>query len=342
MQLSRTFNVFACVLLSLCLFIGCSKKADENEKTDKTETSTPKVSQNTDTDTNTDTTKPAISVASVNGVTISSDELDKELTRIQQRFYTSANMSEDQKSQVKGEILKILINNELFYQASQELNITSSDDEINEGLKRALEQYPNTDAFNNTFTRDDIEKKLSVEKFISQAFSDTTIITDEQARKYYQDNIADFTRPEQVFTSQIFVSFTEQADQAQKQESLERIKGIQNQLKEGKAFAELADQFNEGKQKLPGGQLGYIVRGQLDPTLENAIFDLEKDQISDIIETSNGYSIVTISDKKPLYIFPFEEISEKLKAYLKQKEVQKKIDTFITTSRETAKIETFL
>nr|MBF0222028.1 peptidyl-prolyl cis-trans isomerase [Desulfobulbaceae bacterium] len=331
MQLNRSLHVFTCVLLSLLLFTACSKKAEETETTAKKETQS--------VDTSPEATTP---VASINGFTISNVELDKELTRIQQRFYTSANMSDAQKNQVKGEILKILINNELFYQASQELEISPTDEEIDLGLKSALEQYPNTDAFNNTFTREDIIKKIAVEKFISEAFSDKTIITDEQANSYYQENIADFTRPEQVFTSQIHVPFTAQSDQAQKQQALETINNIQEQLKAGKAFAELAEQYNEGKQKLPGGQLGYIVRGQLDPVLETALFALEENQFSDVIETANGYYIVTISDKKPLYVFPFDEISEKLKAYLKQKEVQKKIDTFITTQRETAKIEIFL
>ena len=80
----------------------------------------------------------------------------------------------------------------------------------------------------------------------------------------------------------------------------------------------------------------------IDPDFEKAVFALNPNQFSDIVLTRSGYHLITISDKKPPHVFPLAEIAQKLEAFLKQKETQKKIDYFIAEKREEAKIITNL
>lgn len=332
MQLSKRLRLLICPLLIAPILIssGCSKKSEDTKEVTKKDASVeiPVVQRKF--------------AALVNGTEISNEELDRELKRIQQRFYSSATMSSEQQASVKKEILEILINNELLFQASQKLTIDPTQEEIDTDLKKAQVMYPTTEKFTNTFTADDIKKKLSIEKYISQAFSDTTVITDEMAKEYYQSHIEDFTRPEQVFVSHILIAAPGSAPEEQQQKALEKITDIQSQLQSGTSFKELADKYSDDPKKMEGGQIGYVVHGQYDAEFENAAFSLALNEYSNIIKTKYGYHILTVSDKKDEYVFPFEEIAEKLKSYLKQKEVQKKIDNFITSQRATTNITRYL
>lgn len=279
--------------------------------------------------------------AVINETPITRIELATELDRIKQRFYNATPMPDQQAAQIEGEILEIMIGGELLYQASTKDNIQVSDQEIKEQMAKSKTDFPDTDKFKNTFTEKDIRKKIATEKFIAKTFADTTTITDEQGRKYYETNLADFTRPEQVLIHHILLKVKEDASKEEKNKAMAKLKEIQKELEKGGVFAELAKKYSEDTSGPSGGMMGFVLRGQTEKPFEEAAFSLDSDKTA-IVQTKAGVHLIKVTDKKPTEVVPYEDVAEKLRNFLKQQEIQRKIDTFIKEERQKAKIELFL
>ncbi|MGZ7031566.1 MAG: peptidylprolyl isomerase, partial [Thermoanaerobaculia bacterium] len=57
-----------------------------------------------------------------------------------------------------------------------------------------------------------------------------------------------------------------------------------------------------------GGDLGWNARGVLDPTFEEAAFNMRPGIVSGIIETRFGYHLIFVEDKKPAGQASFDEV----------------------------------
>src|SRR4029077_6884885 len=77
-------------------------------------------------------------------------------------------------------------------------------------------------------------------------------------------------------------------------------------LKQGESFEDLALRFSDGPNASRGGRLGLVRQGELLPGIERAIANLVPGGISDMIETSEGFHIVRLEDKKPKQFRPYE------------------------------------
>jgi peptidyl-prolyl cis-trans isomerase C len=280
-------------------------------------------------------------VAYVSDSPISRQELDAEMSRLKQRFYNTTK-SEKQNEQMKKEVLEILIGGKILYMSSQDKGIKVTSQEIDAGMDKTRKDYPDTEKFKNNFTKSDIKQKIAIDKFITMEFADTTVISDDDSKKYYNANIDDFTRPAKVLASHILIKTSRKASQEEKDAAMQKIEEVQKKLQNGADFAELAKEYSDDKSKDNGGSLGYFMKGQMVKPFEEAAFKLGKDEVSDIVTTEFGYHIIKVEDKKPAVIIPYKDVEAKLKTYLKQRAIQAKIEKFIADKRKALKIETYL
>ena len=74
---------------------------------------------------------------------------------------------------------------------------------------------------------------------------------------------------------------------------------IVDQLKRGAPFGALAQQFSQGATAQAGGELGWVLPGSLDPTLDNALEKLQTRQFSEPIRSTSGWHILYVIDRRP-------------------------------------------
>lgn len=308
-----SLNICCIILISLIVFSGCGRIKKD----------------------------PKYTAAIVNGKAITRVTFDNEINRIKQRFQEKTPANINQIDDIQMEVLEILIGGELLYQASQENSINVSKKDIDAELARISKQFPETETFKTTFTKEDIQRKLAIEKFIKTQFADTTIISDEESKTYYQNNLDDFTKPEQVMASHILLTL-KLDDEAQRETAKQTLTKIKERILAGEDFATLAKQNSHDSTAKNGGALGYFMRGQMTENFEKAAFALEKGEVSDIVETEFGFHLIKVLDKKPTVVISYEEIADKLKAYLKQQQIQKKVDNFIKEQRKAANVEVII
>lgn len=145
--------------------------------------------------------------------------------------------------------------------------------------------------------RDEIKAQRMVEELQRKKFSGMTI-SNEEVRKFYetyQDSLP--TIPAEIEVAHIVIR--PKIDSLSKNSSLEKIKRIEAELKNGADFSELAMRYSEdpGSAK-EGGDLGFVRRGEFVRRFEEAAFALKEGAISGIVETEFGYHIIKLLEKR--------------------------------------------
>jgi len=117
----------------------------------------------------------------------------------------------------------------------------------------------------------------------------------EQFYKNYQDSLPQVK--ETVDISHILKQV--KAGTTSRQNALEKIRFIQNQLNNGADFAELAKKYSQDLGTASrGGDLGFTSRGDFVKEFEVTAYSLEPGEISDIVETQFGFHIIKLAERR--------------------------------------------
>ena len=71
-----------------------------------------------------------------------------------------------------------------------------------------------------------------------------------------------------------------------------QIGALQDRIRQGDAFAEVAKEWSDCPSGRSGGDLGYFGKGAMVPEFEQAAFELDVGGVSDVIETAFGYHLI--------------------------------------------------
>ena len=290
--------------------------------------------------------------AVVNRVVITQEDLEKEVNRAKQRALSMGRpFSDSQMTEIKKSILGDLIGRELLYQESQKQGMKIKDDVVNEQIDTLRKRFKTEAEFKDVLSkmnltensiRAELKRAMAVQKLIEENFANKIKILDKDIKVYYDKNPNFFSQPERVRASHILIKLKPDADKAKKAEARKKLEKVQEQLKKGEDFADLAKQFSEGPTGARGGDLGYFEKGQMVGPFSEVAFTLKPGDVSDIVETQFGYHLIKTVDKKPATVTPYEEAKVRIEDYLKKERIQKEITPYIAELKNKAKIETFL
>jgi len=141
-----------------------------------------------------------------------------------------------------------------------------------------------------------------------------TPVTDDELKAVYQQNIQQFQVPNRVHAEHILFLTTGKTD-AEVAEIRKKAEDVLEQAKKkGAKFEELATRYSEDPgTKTKGGDLGWVLQGQMVPEFEKATFSLNKGEISDLIRTQYGFHIIKVLDKETAHTKPFDEVKDSLR-----------------------------
>ncbi len=284
--------------------------------------------------------------AIVNGVEISNKQVETEFFRaIFQYKSTGTEVPDDELIAIRQSVLENLINKELLIQEAG--SYTIEDVAIEERLNEIKKSFSDEENFLQTFEKqmynlEGIKKAISEDLIIQKLFDDIVQkveISEDEITSFYNENGSYFKKPERIHASHILVSLQDKTEDSDKEKALEKIKIIQEELKNGADFAELAKTKSEGPSGPEGGDLGEFTRGQMVAPFEEAAFLLGKGEISPIVETQFGYHIIKIHEKYPESTLLLEEVRESINTYLQQDKDKIAIQNYIVSLQEAAEIE---
>ncbi|MBW2440526.1 MAG: peptidylprolyl isomerase [Deltaproteobacteria bacterium] len=297
--------------------------------------------------------KPAGDKAAVvNGVVITRAHYDKELKVHMERVSRQGRqISDDQLTELKNEVLDGLIEREVLYQQSQKAGIKVDDQKVDEQLAGIKKRFPNDAEFQKALTsmnlteaevRTQIKRGLAIRGLIDREVADKIVVTEDETKAYYTDNPRFFKKPEQVKASHILIKVEPTADDAAKAAARKKIEDVRKKLADGGDFAELAKEYSEGPSGPRGGDLGYFGRGQMVKPFDDAVFAMQVNQVSEVVETRFGYHLIKVYDKKPEETLAYAEVKDRISERLKREKIQKGAQGYVENLKKDAKIEKLL
>jgi peptidyl-prolyl cis-trans isomerase C/foldase protein PrsA len=236
---------------------------------------------------------PAV-LASVNGEVLTRTEFEHQLSR-EIESTDAAPPTPEQLAPIKRALLDTLVQRMLLLQVAREKNVTVAPGDVDRAVLRVRADYP-TDGFDQALSqahlslaelKKDQEASLTVLKLFEQEVYPRVGVTEDEIHDYFDAHEADFTEPEQVHAAQIVVK------------ELDEAKRVQQLLRQGQSFADLARKYSLSADARVGGDLGFFPRGRMPPPFDAVCFKLGVGQVSDVVSTEYGFHLFKLLAKRP-------------------------------------------
>lgn len=189
-----------------------------------------------------------------------------------------------------------------------------SKEEVDAQLKADKEQYG--ESFEpmiaqQGYTEESYKKFIELNLLQEKALVEDVKVTEEEVKAAYE-NIKNEINARHVLV----------ADEA-------TAKKVKAELESGKDFAEVAKKYStEPAAQQSGGELGWFGKGKMVPEFEEAAFALEKNVISEPVQTQHGFHVIEVTDKRTI-----KESFEDKKAELEKQLKLEKADTSVLLTK---------
>lgn len=283
-------------------------------------------------------------VAKVNGVPIEAIEL----RRARKVMLRGQEVPAGQQEAMDKQALDQLVSAELLYQAAAKVEVKDLDKLVDEKVAQGKTRFTNEKDFEKAIKdlemdekalRDYTRRDLLISKYIESSIVPKIKVTEEDARKFYDQNPDKFTRDETVKASHILIGVDPKASAEDKKKAREKAEKLHKELVGGADFAKLAKDNSTCPSSQQGGDLGFFGKGQMVPSFEKAAFALKPGEISDVVETQFGYHVIKVTEKKPADTVAFKDAKAKIEEYLKGQKINAAVGDYIAEVKKTAKIE---
>jgi peptidyl-prolyl cis-trans isomerase C len=290
---------------------------------------------------------PSDVVAKVNGQEIKAIEL-RRAQKVIMSGQKGMQIPPERQKEFEQQSLSQLLSAELLYQAGQKLTIKDLDKQTDAKLAQSRSRFGNEQDFAKAIKELEMDEKdlreytrrdLIISNFIEQTIVPKITVTEEESKKFYDQNPDKFNRGETVKASHILIGVDPKASAEEKKKASEKAEKLRKDLAGGADFATLAKENSTCPSSQQGGDLGYFGKGQMVPPFEQAAFVLKPGEISDVVETQFGYHIIKVTDKKGAETVAFKEVKPRIEEFLKRQKVSAAVNDFLTEAKKTAKVE---
>jgi parvulin-like peptidyl-prolyl isomerase len=279
----------------------------------------------------------------VNGEKIENSAIQQEVERLRpdyERVFADQD-AEEREAQLldwsrENVIEKILIN-----QDAEKNGDKIPPDQVQAALERLKEQYDDPEqlykdfnAENDEQIKKDIEKQMRVEQRIGRICKNMPKPSQAAIRKYYEENQEQFKSGERARVAHIVKYVNWQTDE---RTAYEAINQAYEELKSGVAFETVVDKHTDCADS--GGDLGFVMRGQMVEEFEDVVFNLGAGQVSDIFRTRFGFHIAKVYSREPATVAALEDVKGRITELLSEQIRSEAIDNFIDGLKNEAKIE---
>lgn len=167
-------------------------------------------------------------------------------------------------------------------------------------------------------------------------------VTDAEARAFFEANSRAFDPGEKLEIRHIL--FRVPAGASERTRETIRVKAAfaANQATAGADFAKLAAEQSEDPETKAKGGLIEIRRGMMPPAFDQAAFALQPGQVSGLVETPVGLSVIKLEKRTPGPPVAFESVQEAVRAEVLREKRQVAFQSLVNSLRAKAKIETYL
>ena len=161
-------------------------------------------------------------------------------------------------------------------------------------------------------------------------------VSENEIEDYYKNNSAQFHHPKQAKVRYVAIAVPPGATEEQKANARARADAVVKEARAGKDFAQLAKRESNDPTAAKGGDIGWVVAGQMPPPIETAIFTLAKGAVSEPIETPSGFQIFKVDDVREEKTLSLKEATPEIAKILRTEKAKREAAKVADSDREKA------
>jgi peptidyl-prolyl cis-trans isomerase SurA len=255
----------------------------------------------------------------------------------------TTNQIQAQIEEHKKNLLRDMIDNVLLQERAKDMGISVDTDVVKQlddvrrqnGLDsmEALQKAVESSGMDWADYQQQMKNQLLRQKVIEQEVSGKMNISPEQIQQFYSEHKQEFVMPEQVVLSEIFLG-----TQGRTPEEIDSIRkkaeDLHGRLVRGADFSQIAQRYSEGQTARDGGNLGSFKRGILAPQLDEAVFKLQKGQITSVIQTQTGFEILRVDQHYQSGQQPLAKVENQIENKLYMQQMEPALRKYLAQLRE--------
>ncbi len=263
--------------------------------------------------------KPTISMgvaAIVNDYVISNYDLDQRVAL----FVATSGVRPTKESlaQIRAQVLRSVEDEILELQEAAKHKITVSKAEVDRAIKNiaddnkaSVEEILGTirrAGVNIDVFRQQIAAQLTWQKVVTGRFGTDIFISDSQVEEAMNRLRKGADKP-QFLVSEIYIAVDKPEEETSVHASADQIVA---QLQQGAPFATVASQTSQSPSAADGGDIGWVIQGQLAEEIDAQLVKLRPGQLAGPIRAEGGYYILLVRDRKEPFGTNIEEMMEQM------------------------------
>jgi peptidyl-prolyl cis-trans isomerase C len=291
-------------------------------------------------------------VAKGKGLEIGRSELNRAVARAEAQVVAKGRtVKPEQKLEMERQLLEQLINNQLVLGKATAADKAAGKALAERSWLEAKTKAGSAEAFERQqklmgVTKEEViaqwTKAMTGEAVLKRVFK--IDVTDQDVRKFYDENPTKFEAPETVRARHIML-FTcnpktgDPLPEAEKAAKRQRIEELLKRARAGEDFAKLAGEFSEDSVSRGRGGEYQASRGKMVAEVDAAAFSLKPDEISGIITSAYGYHLIKLIEKIPAHKIQYAAAAAEIKKGLTQHAIEQQFPGYVAQLREEAKVE---
>jgi len=206
--------------------------------------------------------------------------------------------------QIAPQILRTLVDEYLQIQEASRLDIAVGEKDLkhaisqiekNRGIgKGEFDNYVNSLRLDRDAIITQIKAEIAWSKVVSRRLNAAISVGEDEIDEALARLESSRGQPENR-VAEIFLSIE---SPEQEQEIIKAAQNLVTQLRQGAQFAGIARQFSQSATSAVGGDIGWVIAGQLPRAIDGVLPDMATGEISDVIRTFDGVRIVKLLDRR--------------------------------------------
>ena len=220
----------------------------------------------------------------------------------------SVNYDEAQIKETESRILDQLIDVKLVKQEVVRLKIVISEKEVTMGVEDMMK---NTNLSEDQFKKALAEQDITMEEYREQMKNEMerlrlldaevkskVQVKEKEIESYYKEHMDNFNTPPEVRLQQILLMIPPGASEQEISQIRGRAEEIVQKIKKGEDFTSLVRLYSQDSSAATGGDIGFFKQGELMPAINEVAFSLYIGEASSVIQTSAGFHIIKVLEKR--------------------------------------------
>jgi peptidyl-prolyl cis-trans isomerase SurA len=261
----------------------------------------------------------------------------------------SLNYDEEQVKETERRILNQLIDEKLVKQEVTKLETEVTEKEVDmairdvrednklseEQFKQALSEEGVTLEVYREQLKDQMEKVRLLEREIKSKVQ----IKEEEIEEYYKEHMDSFNVPPEVRFQQILLIIPPEASEQEIGQIRVIAEGVLQKIRNGEDFTAMVRLYSQDASAAAGGDIGFIKQGELIPALNEVAFSLNADEVSSVIQSSLGFHILKVLEKRERKKMTKEERWKEIEDILYNQKLEDKFKQWLKVLRKKSYIK---